>query len=148
MAFFLGLRPIDFQSQTFWGLITVVQFPRIEVPDVGHKPLTSQGESLDVRFFPIVGHSTGRRWQDYVSTSYTLDVILFFFIGEEFFRPFSEGIISCVALDFCVVGGSEFKIFPHHHVEQTLKFRIIQFSEVVHIKIPLGQVSFFSDFVK
>lgn len=83
-----------------------------------------------------------------VSTSYTLDVILFFFIGEEFFRPFSEGIISCVALDFCVVGGSEFKIFPHHHVEQTLKFRIIQFSEVVHIKIPLGQVSFFSDFVK
>lgn len=30
----------------FWGLISLVQVPRVEVPHVGHRPLAPQGEAL------------------------------------------------------------------------------------------------------
>ena len=32
----LDVNSIDFQSQMYWGLICLVQFPRAMVPDVGH----------------------------------------------------------------------------------------------------------------
>lgn len=43
---FLGLLDISlisFQNQTFWGLLSASQVPKIGVPDVGHKPLTPRG---------------------------------------------------------------------------------------------------------
>lgn len=48
------LIPVDFQNQTFWGLISPVQDPRVGVPDVGHSPLSLQGQ---VRIFGIDRHT-------------------------------------------------------------------------------------------
>lgn len=39
------VSPVGFQSQTLWGLIPLVQVPRVVVPEVGHKPLTPQGQA-------------------------------------------------------------------------------------------------------
>ena len=38
------LSPIGFQSQILWGSVSPVQFPRVEVPDTGHKLLAPQEE--------------------------------------------------------------------------------------------------------
>ena len=42
----LDISPISFQSQVFWGLISLVQVLRVGAPDVGLKPLAPQGEAL------------------------------------------------------------------------------------------------------
>ena len=39
----LDVSPVGFPSQTFWGLISPLQVPRVGAPNVGHKPLTPQG---------------------------------------------------------------------------------------------------------
>lgn len=44
----LDLSPTGFQSQAFGELLSLIQFSRVEVPDVGHKAVTSQGESPDL----------------------------------------------------------------------------------------------------
>ena len=43
----------------FWGSISLVQTPKVEVPAVGHKPLAPQGETVFMRLLPIVGHYAG-----------------------------------------------------------------------------------------
>lgn len=35
---------MDFESQTFWGLVSLLLVPRVRVLDVGHKSLNPQGE--------------------------------------------------------------------------------------------------------
>lgn len=42
----LDVSPIGFQSWIFWELILLVQVPRVEVSNVGHKPLAPQGAVL------------------------------------------------------------------------------------------------------
>lgn len=38
----LDLSPVGFQSQMFWGVNSPAQVPRLEVPDMGHKPSSPQ----------------------------------------------------------------------------------------------------------
>lgn len=52
---FVGLSPIDFQSQTFWGLIFQVPVLKDGVPDVGYEPFVPQGEALGFEFPPDYG---------------------------------------------------------------------------------------------
>lgn len=54
---FVGLSPIDFQSQTFWGLIFQVPILKDGVPDVGYEPFVPQGEALGFEFPPYSGLS-------------------------------------------------------------------------------------------
>lgn len=51
----LNLSLIGFQSQTFRELLSLVQIPRAEVPDVGHKLLTPQGENPYFEIPPSCG---------------------------------------------------------------------------------------------
>lgn len=49
--------PVGFQNQMFWGLVSLVQDPRIGVPYVEDKSLAPQGKSsLFLRSTLIVGH--------------------------------------------------------------------------------------------
>ena len=80
----LDISTIGFQSQIFWELITLVQIPRLEVPDVGHKPLAPQGETVFVRFLLSMGHC-----RDHISASPTCLHVTFFPIVEEVLRLLS-----------------------------------------------------------
>lgn len=51
----LNLSLIGFQSQTFQELFALVQIPRVEVPNVGHKLLTPQGETPYFEIPPSCG---------------------------------------------------------------------------------------------
>lgn len=68
----LNFSPISFQSWTLWGS-SLVQIPRVRMPNVGHEPLGSQGEAPDLWdasqcVSPF--HRWGF-WWDHVSTSPT-----------------------------------------------------------------------------
>ena len=39
----LDIRHIDFQSQEFKELVSMVQVPRVAMPNVGNKPLIQEG---------------------------------------------------------------------------------------------------------
>ena len=38
----LDVSPLVFRNQIFWGFVYPVQVSRVEVPEVGHKPLALQ----------------------------------------------------------------------------------------------------------
>lgn len=44
-----------FHSQTFWGLVSLVEAPRVGVPGVGHKSLPPQGQPLYYEISPNCG---------------------------------------------------------------------------------------------
>lgn len=44
----LGIRdtsPICFHSQTFWEFVSLLQVPKVHMPDVGHESFVLQGEA-------------------------------------------------------------------------------------------------------
>lgn len=91
----------DFQSQTFWRLVSLVSDPRVGVPVIRYKPLAPQGKGLYFQISPVVVEP-GR--QDHDSASPTrLHVALLFFVVEVLFIQilglFSEKIIPYVAIN-------------------------------------------------
>ena len=51
----LNLRPLGFQSQKYWELISAVQVVRFGVPDTGHKPQLPGRSSTFVRSLVPLG---------------------------------------------------------------------------------------------
>lgn len=81
----LDLIPVYIQ---FWGLISLVHDPEVEVSDVGHKPLVPQGKvPYFFRSLLIVDHCTWDGfWQEHVCASPTcLNVALLSFVVEALF---------------------------------------------------------------
>lgn len=109
----------DFQSQCFGGLISLVQILRVGVLDMGHKPLTSQGETPDLWDPSLlcmgccVLCGEWSFWWDCISASPSfLRVASLSFIMERAvqlgFCSLLEGIIPFVAIDLVSVGEVEF----------------------------------------
>lgn len=77
---------------TLWGLVSMVQNPRVGVPDVEHKTLAPQGKDF-LRSLLIAGQCTwaGISGKSVISASPPyLNVALLFFAVEELFVWFSE----------------------------------------------------------
>ena len=112
----LGCNPYWFSKPDIWELIAPLYIPRVEVPDIGHKPLASPGQSLDSGDPSLLWVSTPGLgfWWDHVSTSPThLNVvILFFVVGEQFsyFQFFFRRNSSTCSFGV-PVGEGEFRIF-------------------------------------
>lgn len=121
----LDASPIGFQSQIFWELISQVQVPSIDMPNVGHNPLTPQGETpylwdswlwvtvLEVEFL--------KRLHFFILFHTCLSVdLLSFFCGRSYtasFQVFFRGNYFIKATDLlCLWGGGEFRIFLCHHI--------------------------------
>lgn len=94
---------MDFESQTFWGLVSLVLVPRVRVPDVGHKSLSPQGEVF-VKSLVIVALVGGILVRPGLCLPYTSLCDCFILCcGRAIslvFKSFSEEIIPCVAVDF------------------------------------------------
>ena len=48
----LHISPIGFQSQMFWGFVSLVQVPRVELPDLYHRPLNFRKKLCVCKIFP------------------------------------------------------------------------------------------------
>lgn len=87
----LDISPVVFQNWIFWGLVSLLQVPRVEVPDMGHES-SLLGEELRLYDIPAncgLPHIGGifletRGLADNISAFPPhLDVVLLFFVVEE-----------------------------------------------------------------
>lgn len=88
----LEAGPFNFQGKMFWGLIYSVYLTRVEVPDVGYRPLPLQEQAPNYEIPPDSGLPSLRcdlLW-DGISTFPThFDVALLSFVGEALFSSLS-----------------------------------------------------------
>lgn len=100
-----GHSPIIFLNQMLWGLISVVQVPRVWLPAVGHKPHNSWRNSSLVGSLPIGCH-TEVFWF-FLARGYLplLPILMWSFNSllwrnsSYHFKFFSEGIVPYIASD-------------------------------------------------
>lgn len=123
----LDISPVVFQNEIFWGLVSLLQVPWVEVPDMGMSPHFSGRSSGFMTSLPTVDCHTwvGFFWRpgDWQTTSLSsLRVLTWSFYSllwrrsPASFRVFSWGSNSICNCIFGVsVGGGKFRIFLHHH---------------------------------
>lgn len=127
----LDISPIVFQSQMFWGPISLVQIPRVEVPDVGTNLLLLR-ENLYLWFLPTVGHhaGVGLMARLHLCLSYSSWCGPFILCcGRAVwlaFRSFSKGIISWAAVDLSSIHGRRWvknlHMLPSWIISNNVKF--------------------------
>lgn len=120
----LDVSPIGCLSQTFWGLIFLVQVPRFGCLMWGTNPsLLWERETLDLWGPFLLGVTVSGvgilerlcLCLSYSSPCGLFNSLLWRSISASFQFSFSEGIVSHVAVDLVCTGGSEFR-FLHHHL--------------------------------
>lgn len=103
----LDVSPVGVQSQMFWGFISLLQFPRIGVLDVGYEPLSPQEKKLHLwdsswLWVPVPGVGF---WGDCILLLLPSLMWPFYHLLQNVqlvFRSFPEGIVQFVAVDLCV----------------------------------------------
>ena len=119
----LDISPIAFQCQMFWGPISLMQMPRVGVPDVGHKFLDPQEEPIFVRFFPPMGHHPGGGVYGKTASLSLLPFLVFHFYLLLWksclasFQVFFRGNYFICSYRFISMEGSELRIFIWCHLE-------------------------------
>ena len=120
----LDISPICFQNQTFWGFIAPVQVSKVEVPDVGHKLLTPQGEMPQI-------WDPSWRWVTRLGVLFLAGPCLCLPHLSQYdpfilhcgvpiqlvLRSFSEQTVTYVDVYFLSMGGDEFTIILCHHLQ-------------------------------
>lgn len=127
----LGINPVNFLSQTFWGLISLVQVLRVGVSGVGHKLTVPPGETLNYDIPPpFVGYHAGVHVlaRLHLCLSYLsqcgLFILCYGVAVKLVFRSFSKNPCAMCSCGFGVsIGRGEFRVFLCHYVE--LHFPVI-----------------------
>lgn len=121
-AFLLNISLVSFQSQTLWGLVSLVQDLRVGVTGVGYKPLIPQGEALFIYLLFEAGVSLP-----------VLPISMWPFYPLMWSRCSASphvvfrGICSIhSSISVASVGGGEFRIYLYCHLGQPLYFSICE----------------------
>ena len=133
------LSPLDvgFLSQTFWGLVSLVQIPGVRMPDIEHQSLApppprETPDWWEPSLLPCRGEVCFFFFSSlFLCISYLSRCDLFILFWEKavylFFRSFSEGNGLCSCRFGVYVGGGEFTIFLCHQLAEVSTFCVLLF---------------------